>query len=122
MQSVQRPAGQQMVGRIQLDIKQDGAICKLIAEEGYDAGQNARSLKVAVESRIADEKYLEEEGRIAEGQPLVRYVVDLSKREGEFIYPQGQFNNATYIYSYVYGNGWEVLGTVLGVQVLIDCS
>lgn len=48
-------SGQQLVGRIVLDVRQDGAICKLIAEEGYDSAQGARSLKQAVEGRIEDE-------------------------------------------------------------------
>jgi ATP-dependent Clp protease ATP-binding subunit ClpA len=54
----------------------------MIADEAYDADQGARSLKVAVESRITDElvkKYLNEEGNINELQPLARYVVDLSR-------------------------------------------
>lgn len=65
-----------------MDVRQDGAICKLLAGEGYDASQGARSLKAAVETRIEDElvqKYLEEEGRIEDWQPLVRYTVDLSR-------------------------------------------
>jgi hypothetical protein len=45
-----------------------------------------------VESRIADEvvhKYLEEEGRIFEGQPVVRYTVDLSRRGDLYLYRVG---------------------------------
>ena len=80
-QSIQ-VSGQQLVGRIILDVRQDGAICKLIAHEGYDASQGARSLKAAVETRIEDElviRYLEEDGRIEDWQPMVRYTVDLSR-------------------------------------------
>ena len=75
-------SGQQLVGRIILDVKQDGAICKLIAEDGYDPQQGARSLRSAVEARIEDqlvERYLEEDGRIEDWQPMVKYTVDLSR-------------------------------------------
>lgn len=80
-QSIQL-SGQQLVGRIILTVKHDGAICKMIAGEGYDASQGARSLKAAVETRVEDElvqRYLEEDGRIEDWQPLVRYAVDLSR-------------------------------------------
>jgi hypothetical protein len=39
-------------------------------------------LKAAVETRIEDElvqRYLEEDGRIEDWQPLVRYTVDLAR-------------------------------------------
>jgi ATP-dependent Clp protease ATP-binding subunit ClpA len=81
LQSIQI-SGSQLVGRIHLVVKNDGAICRLIGSEGYDADQGARSLKAAVESRIEDElvqKYLEEDGQITDFQPLVTYTVDLAR-------------------------------------------
>jgi ATP-dependent Clp protease ATP-binding subunit ClpA len=81
LQSIQ-VSGQQLVGRIILDVKQDGAISVLIAKEGYDPQQGARSLKQAVEMRIEDElvgKYLEEEGMIEDMQEMTRYTVDISR-------------------------------------------
>lgn len=65
-----------------MDVKQDGAISALIAKEGYDPQQGARSLKQAVEMRIEDElvgKYLEEEGVIEDMQEMARYTVDISR-------------------------------------------
>lgn len=81
LQSIQI-SGQQFVGRIILNIKQDGAISALIAEEGYDPQQGAKSLKQAVDMRIEDElvgKYLEEEGLIEDLQDMVRYTVDVTR-------------------------------------------
>ena len=75
-------SGRQLVGRIILDVKRDGAVCKLIASEGYDPEQGARSLKSAVETKIEDDlvqKYLEEDGQIDEYQAVVRYTVDLAR-------------------------------------------
>ena len=40
------------------------------------------TMKAAVETRIEDElviRYLEEDGRIEDWQPMVRYTVDLSR-------------------------------------------
>ncbi|OCK78281.1 P-loop containing nucleoside triphosphate hydrolase protein [Lepidopterella palustris CBS 459.81] len=82
-------SGQQLVGRINLCIKNDGAICSLLASEGYDADQGARSLKSAVELRVADElvgKYLEEDGRIEDGQRMVRYTVDVTRGGGLVVF------------------------------------
>lgn len=93
-QSVQT-SGQQLVGRINLNVRQDGAICKLIAEEGYDSDQEARSLKAAVETRIEDElvmKYLSEDGRIEDWQPMVNYTVDLSRNGSLNIFKVGQLS------------------------------
>jgi ATP-dependent Clp protease ATP-binding subunit ClpA len=81
LQSIQI-SGHQLVGRIILDVKRDGAICRLIAADGYDPDQGARSLKSAVETRIEDElvqRYLEEDGKIDEYQPVVKYTVDLAR-------------------------------------------
>lgn len=90
-QSVQA-SGQQLVGCIILNVKQDGAICKLIAEEGYDSEQGARSLKAAVEARIEDDlvmKYLSEDGRIEDWQPMVKYTVDLSRNGALSVFKSG---------------------------------
>ena len=75
-------SGQQLVGRIALNIKNDGAICSLLAQEGYDAEQGARSLKSAVDLRVVDElveKYLEEDGIIENEQAVVQYTLDISR-------------------------------------------
>ena len=75
-------SGRQLVGTIILEIRRDGAICTLLAAEGYDSDQGARSLKATVDSRIEAElvrAYLEEDSRIQDQQPLVRYAVDLSR-------------------------------------------
>jgi hypothetical protein len=44
------------------------------------------------------QKYLEEEGRIVEGQPLVRYVVGLSKKGNLYIRRVNSITRHTYIY------------------------
>ncbi|KAF2194328.1 P-loop containing nucleoside triphosphate hydrolase protein [Zopfia rhizophila CBS 207.26] len=80
-------SSKQLVGHVILDLQRDGAICKLIADEGYDMDQGARSLQAAVESRIGDalvQSYLEEEGQIDDESPVVRYVVDLA-RDGSLL-------------------------------------
>lgn len=77
-----RLSGKQLVGGIKLEVRRDGAVCCHLAEEGYDSDQGARSLHATVASRIEDElvqAYLDENGRIQDGQPLVRYVVDLAQ-------------------------------------------
>lgn len=81
LQSVQI-SGHQLIGCIKLDIKRDGAICRLIASGGYDLDQGVRSLKSAVETRIEDElvrRYLEGDGKIDDYQPVVKYTVDLAR-------------------------------------------
>lgn len=75
-------SGRQLVGNIILDIRRDGAICGILASEGYDSDQGARSLKAAVDSRVEAElvkAYLEEDGQIQDQQPLVRYAVDITR-------------------------------------------
>jgi hypothetical protein len=42
-------SGEQLVGRIVLNVQRDGAICSLLGSQGYDPDQGARSLKLAVE-------------------------------------------------------------------------
>ncbi|KAH8896376.1 P-loop containing nucleoside triphosphate hydrolase protein [Thozetella sp. PMI_491] len=77
-----RLSGQQLVGNIVLEVRRDGALCKALAEEGYDSDQGARSLKATVEGRITDELvrlYLQEEGRISDSSPRTHYVVDLAE-------------------------------------------
>jgi ATP-dependent Clp protease ATP-binding subunit ClpA len=74
--------GRQLVGGITLHVRNDGAICTAIASEGYDPDQGARSLQAAVQSRIGDElvqSYLEEEGLIQDGQPLIEYTVEMAR-------------------------------------------
>jgi len=77
-----RLSGKQLVGGILLEVRRDGAVCYHLASDGYDPDQGARSLNSAVASRIEDELvqvYLDENGRIQDGQPLLRYVVDLAQ-------------------------------------------
>jgi len=84
-------SSKQLVGHVVLDLQRDGAICKLLADEGYDMDQGARSLQAAVESRIGDalvQSYLEEEGHIDDQSPVVRYVVDLA-RDGSLLVLKG---------------------------------
>jgi len=76
-----RLSGKQLVGGILLEVRRDGVVCCQLAANGYDSDQGARSLRATVTSRIEDElvqAYLDEDGRIQDGQPLVRYVVDLA--------------------------------------------
>jgi hypothetical protein len=75
-------SGKRLVGNIVLELERDGAICKLLADEGYDPDQGARSLQSAVETRIGDalvQAYLEEEGEIDDYLPITKYRVGLSK-------------------------------------------
>lgn len=81
-----------LVGRVILNVKRDGAVCKSVASEGYDPDQGARSLKMAVESRIEDElvrKYLEEDREITENQPMEEYVVDITRIGVLAVYKSG---------------------------------
>ncbi|KAJ6098845.1 hypothetical protein N7467_000380 [Penicillium canescens] len=81
LQSVKTSA-KKLVGHIVLELRGDGAICKAIAEEGYDCDQGARSLQSSVESRIGDllvRTYLEEEEQIDDSLPLMRYTVFLTR-------------------------------------------
>jgi ATP-dependent Clp protease ATP-binding subunit ClpA len=71
-----------LVGQIILVIRRDGVICTLLAKDGYDTDQGARSLKKAVESKIADQlvlQYLEEDGWIQDKQDSLTYVVDAAR-------------------------------------------
>lgn len=75
-------SGKRLVGNVVLELERDGAICKLIADEGYDPDQGARSLQNAVESRIGDElvqTYLNEEGPIDDYLPMTKYRVSLAR-------------------------------------------
>ena len=75
-------SGKQVVGNVILEVRRDGALCRALAEDGYDSDQGARSLKAAVDARVQDElvrTYLEEDGRIRDGGPIRRYVVDIAQ-------------------------------------------
>jgi ATP-dependent Clp protease ATP-binding subunit ClpA len=75
-------SGMLLVGRVMLDIRRDGAICKMIASDGYDPDQGARSLKSSVESRVEDElvqTYLEEEGQIHDSQEMISFAVQIAR-------------------------------------------
>jgi ATP-dependent Clp protease ATP-binding subunit ClpA len=75
-------SGKRLVGNVVLELERDGAICKLIADEGYDPDQGARSLQNAVESRIGDalvQAYLDEEGQIDDSLPMTKYRVSLAR-------------------------------------------
>ena len=75
-------SGKRLVGNVVLELERDGAICKLIADEGYDPGQGARSLQNAVESRIRDalvQAYLDEKGQIDDSLPTTKYRVSLAR-------------------------------------------
>jgi hypothetical protein len=75
-------SGKRLVGNVILELERDGAICKLIADEGYDPDQGARSLQNAVESRIGDalvQPYLNEEGPIDDSLPMTKYRASLAR-------------------------------------------
>lgn len=77
-----RVSDKRLVGNIVLELERDGAICKLIADEGYDPDQGARSLQNATESRIGDalvQAYLDEEGQIDDFSPMMKYRVSLAR-------------------------------------------
>ncbi|KAK0622410.1 hypothetical protein B0T14DRAFT_563862 [Immersiella caudata] len=87
-----RASGRQLVGNILLEIRRDGAVCSTLAAEGYDSDHGARSLKAVVDSRIEDElvkAYLDEDGQIQDRQPLVRYVVDLTRGRSITVFKVG---------------------------------
>ena len=75
-------SGKQLVGGIDLVVRRDGAVCCHLAEDGYDPDQGARSLHATVASSIEDklvQVYLDENVQIQDGQPVVRYAVDLAQ-------------------------------------------
>jgi ATP-dependent Clp protease ATP-binding subunit ClpA len=75
-------SGKRLVGNVVLELERDGAICKLIADEGYDPDQGARSLQNVVESRIGHmlvQAYLDEEGQIDDSSPITKYRVSLAR-------------------------------------------
>ena len=80
MESIQL-SGKRLVGNIVLELERDGAICKHIAEEGYDPDQGARSLKTAIDSGIGNalvQAYLDEEDQIHDSLPITKYRVSLT--------------------------------------------
>jgi ATP-dependent Clp protease ATP-binding subunit ClpA len=79
-------ANEQLLGNVDLRVRRDASVCRILADEGYDEDLGARSLITAVKNVVEDtlvESYLDVDEEITETQGLTQFVVDIRRGEVE---------------------------------------
>ncbi|KAF2649129.1 P-loop containing nucleoside triphosphate hydrolase protein, partial [Lophiostoma macrostomum CBS 122681] len=80
------PAEKRLVGQMHLQIANEVAVCRKLADVYYDPDRGARSLESAVKNEVEPKvvgKYLENSAQIVAGQAMEDYILDVDN-DGHF--------------------------------------